>query len=203
MQTIDGKNYYIDAQGRLVPESLVDDLDKERDKLVRELCAKAKEQNASLNSFNEWVIGEIMAFRELSLEKHGVKCGGDKGNATLPTHGGEYKIQVSVAERLDVNEQITAAKALVDECLTEWTTGSRDEIKLLVQDAFKVDGKGQLNIRSLLSLRKLNITDDRWQRAMTAIGDSFFTASSKQYVRFYERQDDGQYKAISLDIAAM
>ena len=36
---------------------------------------------------------------------------------------------------------------------------------------------------------------------MQAIADSMTTSMSKKYVRFYERDEDGGYEAISLDFA--
>jgi len=203
MITIDGKTYYRDGQGRLVPEDLVADIDKARDALVRELCEGAKARRAELKSFREWAMGEIMAFLELAFEKHNVRFGGLKGNVTLPTFGGEGRIQIAVAERMDVNEGIHVAEQMVVDCVKTWSEGSRPELLVLVQDAFRVDKKGQINVRNLVSLRRIKIENETWKRAMDAIADALFPAGSKQYVRFYERAEDGQYKAISLDFAAM
>jgi hypothetical protein len=38
---------------------------------------------------------------------------------------------------------------------------------------------------------------------MRAISDSVQVASSKTYLRFYERQEDGSYSQIPLDIASI
>ena len=55
-----------------------------------------------------------------------------------------------------------------------------------------------------LGLRRLAIHDAAWQQAMQAIADSMQTASTKPYIRFYERCDKtGEYLPISLDVAAV
>ena len=77
------------------------------------------------------------------------------------------------------------------------------KFKCLCKDAFDVDQQGKLNARNILRLRRLEITDERWQRAMRAIAASVFVASSKKYIRFYERDAIGAWKPISLDIAAL
>ena len=59
------------------------------------------------------------------------------------------------------------------------------------------------NTNALLALRRHKIEDERWQRAMQAIGDSLQVLDSKAYVRVYERGKDGKYNAIPLDLAAL
>jgi hypothetical protein len=90
------------------------------------------------------------------------------------------------------------AKTLIDNCIRRWASGSRSEIKLLVEDAFYVDKRGNINTNRILGLRGLAITDPEWLEAMRAISDSAQVASSKTYLRFYERQRDGGYKQIPI-----
>ncbi|MNG28328.1 hypothetical protein D3C84_1135770 [compost metagenome] len=55
-----------------------------------------------------------------------------------------------------------------------------------------------------MALRRLEIADARWLRAMDAIGDACQVAGSKSYIRVYERAGDSdQYRAISLDVAGV
>jgi hypothetical protein len=54
----------------------------------------------------------------------------------------------------------------------------------------------------VLGLKRLNIRDEKWQRAMQAIADSVQVSGSKPYIRIYERiGDTDQFKPISLDVA--
>ena len=55
----------------------------------------------------------------------------------------------------------------------------------------------------VLGLRRAKIDDEKWLRAMAAIGDSIQVAGSKPYIRFYERDANGVYQAINLDMAAV
>ena len=201
MSAIDG--YIEDSQGRLIPLDKVNDFDKERDAFVREQVACARAQQEALRSFKHQAMDDAFAFLELSAERYEAKLGGNKGNFQLMSFDGKLKVQVALQEYLEFDEGIYAAKALIDECLKEWSRDSRDEIQVLVQDAFDVDQQGKLNARNILRLRRLEITDERWQRAMRAIAASVFVASSKKYIRFYERDAIGAWKPISLDIAAL
>jgi hypothetical protein len=196
--------YMQDAQGRLVPESLVKPIDKARDQLVKELMVKAITVKSTLVDFKKATFADIAAFIDLSLEQYDTKLGGKKGNVTLFSFDGKYKVQFAVSENIQFDERLQAAKSLIDECITEWSQGSSPEIQVLVQDAFKTDSEGNLNHGRILGLRRLDITDERWKRAMQAIGESVQVVGSKQYVRFYQRRDEtDQYDAIVLDMAAL
>jgi len=196
--------YMQDAQNRLVPVGSVKDVDKARDSLVREIVGKAQALRQAMKGFRDDTMGDVAAFVALSAEQYGAKVGGNKGNLTITTYDGRYKVQRQVSETLVFDERLQAAKALIDECITEWTEGSRDEIRALINDAFQVDKEGRINTGRVLSLRRLKIDDERWRQAMQAVSDSLQVAGSKAYLRVYERRDsDGKYEPIALDLAAL
>lgn len=194
--------YMENTQGHLVPIESVKPIDITRDNLVREIVGKARALNGQIVEFKSAVFGDISAFVQLSAEQYQVKIGGNKGNISLLSFDGRYRVQRSIAEAISFDERLQAAKALIDECITDWAQSSTPEIKVLVQDAFQVDKSGNINTGRVLGLRRLEITDPRWLRAMQAIGDAVQVTGSKAYVRVYERDATGEYVPIPLDIAA-
>lgn len=193
-----------DAKGRWVPLRLIADVDLARHELVVELIERAKKTSAMLAAFKVETMRDIAAFVELSAEKYDVHLGGHKGNVTLTSFSGNHKIVRAMADRLTFDERLLAAKALVDECILEWTEGSRDELRALVEHAFSVDKQGKISTERVLALRRLEIDSEKWQRAVRAIGESIQVASTSAYVRFYERVGDSeQYQPIPLDLATV
>ena len=198
------QGYMQDPQGRLVPEGMVKDIDKLRDQTVQKIVEAARIANDILRGFKANAFADIAAFVQTSAEQYDVQLGGAKGNVVLYSFDGRFKVVRQVQETIKFDERLKAAKALIDECITEWATNARDEIKVLVNDAFKVDKEGDVSTNRVLSLRRLNIRDEKWQRAMTAIGDALSVVGSRSYVRVYERVGDtDQYRANSLDVAAV
>lgn len=194
--------HWVDAKGRIVPDSLVTPIDKLRDQTVRAIVDQAKGASAVLARFKANTFGDIAAFVEASLEQYDVKVGGAKGNVTLYSYDAKFKVVRQVQDTLKFDERLKAAKALIDECITDWSADARPEIKVLVNDAFQVDAAGDVNTNRVLGLRRLAIQDPKWQRAMQAIGDAISVVGSRSYVRVYERVGDtDQYQAIPLDIA--
>jgi hypothetical protein len=121
----------------------------------------------------------------------------------LSTYDGQYRLVVAVDDNLVFDERLQVARDLIGDCIKKWSNGSRDEIRILVQDAFQVDKTGRINTARVLGLRRLNINDPDWQKAMAAITDSIQVSGSKQYLRFYERKEQGAYVQIPLDVAAL
>lgn len=198
------EGYRQDASGRLIPEAMIKPVDLKRDQVVCVIAEEAKKMQDALRIFKANVMHNINAFVDYSAKEYDVKLGGKKGNLTLYSFDGAYKVQIAIAEHMVFDERLQAAKQLIDECITEWAKGSRDEIKVLVQDAFQTDKEGKINTGRVLALRRLEIRDERWQRAMQAISESLQVVGSKEYVRFYERIDGSdEYRPISLDVAAV
>ncbi|WP_028536176.1 DUF3164 family protein [Paludibacterium yongneupense] len=196
--------YWQDAKGCLVPESMIRPIDRERDRLVAELVTKAREVSKVLADFKAQAFGDIGAFIDLSAEQYDAKVGGKKGNLTLYSYDGKYRVQRAIQERIAFDERLQAAKELIDECLHDWTEGARPEIQAIVNQAFDTDKEGQINTGRVLALRRLAITDERWQRAMAAIGEAVQVVGSKSYIRIYERiGETDQYQPIPLDIAGV
>lgn len=195
--------YRKNAIGHLVPVASIKPIDMARDSLVNEIVAKARAISGQIGDFKVTAFADIAAFVQLSAEQYQAKIGGTKGNVTLLSFDGRYKVQRAIAEHITFDERLQAAKALIDECITDWAQGSRPELQVLVNDAFQVDQTGKVNTARVLGLRRLEINDERWHRAMRAIGEAVQVIGSKSYIRVYERDDaTGEYRAIPLDVAA-
>ena len=196
--------YWENATGALVPEANVKEIEKLRDQTVRTIFKKAEELHDFLKAFKELSFSDIANFSQISADQYGAKIGGNKGNLTLTSYDGRLKIQRNIAERISFNEQLQAAKQLIDECLEEWTDGSRNEIKALINRTFNVDKKGEISTARVLALKTIEIDHPKWQSAMQAISDSINIIGSKAYLRFYIRDDaTGGYLPLSLDIASI
>lgn len=197
-------DYWKDREGRLIPAAMVKPIDRARHDLVTELVDHARQASAVLSEFKTRAFADIGAFVEMSAEQYGVKLGGIKGNVTLMSFDGRYKIVRQIQEHLSFDERLMAAKQLIDECISDWTATARDEIKALINDAFSVNKEGKINTNRVLGLKRLNITDAKWQRAMQAIADSVQVAGSKPYIRVYERiGETDEYRPINLDVAGV
>lgn len=197
------EGYRQDAQGRLVPEATIKQIDLDRHALVTAILAQAQERSGELAAFRAAVLDQVDQFVAASAARYKVKMGGKKGNLTLVSFDGRYKVVVAQAETLSFDERLQVAKELIDACIRGWGEGARTELMALVNDAFRVDQAGKLSTSRILGLRRHDIQDKNWKKAMEAISESIQVASSKRYIRFYIRvEESGEYQPVSLDVAS-
>ena len=202
--TTEQLTYMLEENGNQIRIENIKPIDLERDTLVKKLIDSGKQVSQSLREYKSNAFADIAALIELSAEQYGAKVGGKKGNVTLHTFDKRYKVQRAMSENIVFDERLQAAKSLIDECLHEWTANANPNLQAIVNRAFEVDKEGNISTGRVLSLRRLEITDARWVRAMQAISDSIQTIGSKAYVRLYERVGDtDEYVPIPLDVAGV
>lgn len=200
---IDGAKFMTDAQGRLVPIDLIKPQHLLEDQTVRKIVGYAQALSAEIGRFRGHTFDDVASFAELLAEKYGARIGGRKGNTTLNSYDGLFRVVVQVQDQISFGPELQVAKQLVDECITAWADGARSEIRALVEHAFQVDKEGRINRAALFQLRRLDIDDEHWRSAMAALGDAIRVIGSKEYVRFYRRSSrTAPWQPITIDLAA-
>lgn len=199
---VGGKPYLTDPKGALVPVETVKAQDRLMDEVVGKIFGFAVDLSAQVARFREHTFADIADFQGLLEQEYGARMGGQKGNLTLTSFDGTKKVVLQVADRIAFGPELQVAKKLVDECLTEWSAESNAHIRAIVARAFSVDEAGKIKQDELFSLLRLEIDDERWQRAMKAIRDSIRVMGTKEYVRFYQRADGrADWKPVTIDLA--
>ncbi|MEW5750326.1 DUF3164 family protein [Pseudomonas lactis] len=198
------QGYMRNAMGHLVPEDQVRDQDKLRDQVTRELADAAKALSLALKNFKKKSLGDVADLISIAGERYGVQMGGKKGNVTIATYDGQYKVQRSYADRLTFTEEMEVAKVLVYDCIRAWSKGADTHLMAIVDRVFSPNRNGQIKTSDVLDLLRLEIDDDNWKAAMKAVKDSIMVSGSAVYIRVYERiGDSDNYKAIPLDLAVV
>jgi hypothetical protein len=203
VQRVNGRDYMTDARGALVPVDTVNPRDKLMDETVRKVMGFASDLSAQIARFRAHTFADLNALQSLFEQEFGAKAGGAKGNVSYTSFDGLMQVKVQIADQLHFGPELQEAKKLVDECLLEWGAESRPELQAVVNRAFNVEKEGQINRADIFSLLRLDIEDERWNRAMEAIRASIRVMGSKAYVRFYQRPDTGaRWEAVTIDLAA-
>ena len=191
---------WLDGKGDYIPTRYIQKLDKKKDRIVTRLSEKAAKLNRQLEAFKEEVLTEIGDYVDSAGEFYGVDIRTQEGNKTLTNFSNSLKMELSIKKKLSFDEKLAFAKALIDECVAEWSVGANDKLMLLVEQAFRTDNQGMIDRDRILGLRKLNIKDAKWRKAMAIIGDSLTVVSKKAYVRFQQKVN-GRWGTTYLDIS--
>lgn len=201
---VNGTPYLRDAKGALIPVAAVKAGDLLMDELVRSVLSEATALSAAIAAFKQRIFEQVGAFQALLAQQYDTKVGGTKGNLTLSTFDGCQKLQVQVSDQLEFGPELQQAKALIDECLSEWAATGGIELRALVNRVFQVDQQGKINRAEVFMLLRVEIADERWQRAMLAIRDSMRVIGSRTYLRFHQRDaGDAPWRGVPIDIASV
>jgi hypothetical protein len=201
--TLNLDDYLLDAHGRLVQKTNINDADLLRNDLVCELVAEVQDIATSLAHLKADLLERVAEHIALVASTYGVDIAGNAGAVRLVSYDGRFKIERTSADRVVVGEQIHAAEALVRNYLAEATREAAPALIAIVDRAFRRNGKtGQLNVARLLDFVAVRIDDPRWQQAQQAIRDSLQTQESVTYFRAYQRADVTQpWQQIPLDFS--
>ena len=195
------KGYKEDGEGNLRRVDRIKKIDIERDKVTKDLFNQALLVHDEMQNFAITIRKSIDEFVKHALANYDKKLGGTKGNVTLYSFDKRIKIERSRQDRICFNENLIAAKEMIDDCIKRWSKGSNRNLQTVVQGAFKTDKKGRFSAAKVLSLRKHQIDDPLWQKAMEALADAIEVDSSAEYYRVYWRDDKGAYQPLPLDLA--
>jgi hypothetical protein len=196
--------YREDSFGRLVPIESIKPLDLLRDDTVMRIVQGAKVLQETMVHFKQESRSDVQSFMDLAAEQYGTKLGGHKGNLTLVSFNGQYKVLLAISDKLEFDERLQIAKQLVDECIHDWAKDSNVNTRTLVEHAFQTDKQGKISTSRIFGLMRVKIEDEKWQRAMAALKDSIQVTHSSEYLRIYEREEEnGQYKQVVLDFAGL
>jgi hypothetical protein len=194
--------YRQNAQGHLIPEDSISPKDLLRDQTVTELMRKAVELQQQQIDVKSSMMSDLEAFLRILHEQHDVLYQPGRGNVTLRNFEDTEKVQLAIADQIGFNEEIHVAKAIIDECIQNWSSDSNKQIKSLIEHAFQVDKQDKLNTYRILSLIKLDLDDEKWTRAMDVLKNAIEVLSTRSYLRFYRRENPNDpWKAVVLDFS--
>lgn len=201
-EEVNGKIYMKNARGGLDPVETVKPTDQLQDDVVRRIVGYALPLEAQIGRFKQHSFDDVDGYIALLAQQYGTKPRGTKGNLQLTSYDGLLRVNIAVADNVEFGPELAIAKQLFDECVTEWSADSNPHIRALITRAFNTDKTGMVNRAELLSLTRVEIDDERWNRAVQAIREAQRVIGSKRYVRVSTRLTlDAGWTAVTLDVA--
>lgn len=195
------KKQWIDHNGNEVPAQYVPGLDKTKERTADKTLKKAIKLNKALNEFKKETLKECDSLYNKMLSDHDVKKKG-KGNYSITSFDKSIKIEVSMQERIEFDDQIQIAQEKINQYLVVKTGDVDQELQQIINLAFKTS-KGRLDAKRVLSLFGLKINHPLWIEAMDILKSSINRNVSKRYLRVWKKDTEGDYKSIELNFSSI
>ncbi len=194
------KKMLVRADGTSIEESILDPHIVERHYLVEDVFKRAAKINMQLKHFQEMANLKLKIHLDKLAERKGAKW---QGNIVLINFSETKKIEIAIAKRLVCDERLNLAKSKIDDFIKSKLVGSDGSIIAIVDKAFKLDKRQQVDTKRILELRSIKIDDPVWIEAMDLISESVHVLSAKQYTRFYHKDAKGKWQHVSLQFSAL
>lgn len=203
----------VDAKGRHCPIDIINDIDLARNKLVEGRNARALELSKLIEDFKAETFADIDAFVEVSNSDHGGTIGVVaenskrkvwKGNMQLINYNATQKINLKINDKIAFSEKLNNAMEKLQGLIKAHSSDIDDIIKVLINEAFRVDKTGYIDTQKVLELRRYKIAHPVWKSAMDDIAESIQIVGSKSYLQFWQRDTpEAEWQSIALDIARL
>ena len=197
----DNKGNWLDDKGRPIPEEYIQPQDKKRDRMVESIIKRVSKLSAKLASEKTEIVAAIEKYLK-ELAKDNKVRENWKGNILIYNFSQNLCIERRINETISFDERLQMVKTTIDKWLNDRLKNIDELIAKVISQAFSVDKQGRINTAMLLKLRKLDIQDHEWKKAMALLDESIFVKSSKMALRFRTKNTDvpdGAWSEIGLN----
>lgn len=198
--------YRRDARGNLVHEGNVSPVNRRTDEVVEKVHRFGAALSAQIWRYRDHTLSDVYELLDWIAGEYGAsaRTGQRKGNVTLTSFDGRRRVQLAQADRVAVGPEITAAQALIEECVAEWSERGNLKLRALVDQALVPDAAGTVPISQILRLRRVHIDDPRWRQVQDALSDALRPVGKAEYVRLHVRDaPTDPWRQVPLSLASV
>jgi len=203
IQTTKNQTVWKDENGVPIPVNRLTKGEKLREKSAYQLVKQAQELNSRLEAFKAYIREVCLEVERIASEEMTVNREAMKGNITWFNFDRSIKVERSISEPMSFDDMtITAAKAKLDEFLSEAIESKFDFAKEMIISAFETT-KGKLDPKKITPLTRYEkrVNHPLFSEACRLIQEAIRRPDSKTYYRIWQKDEDGKYKAIELNFS--
>lgn len=198
---------WYDEAGTAIPYSRTTRVERLLERSSGSILKDAEKINKELRLFKQKVRELCDEAYEAFMEEKGIEQWKDrKGNFTWYNFNRSIKIEVSVNERTEFDDlTIQAAKAKLDEFLSEAIQSKNEFAKQMVIDAFETQRNKKLDTRKVLNLTRYEdkVNDPLFSEAVSLIKKAIRTPDSRTYFRVWKMDGAGEYQNVELNFSSI
>lgn len=176
-----------------------------RELLIKSSMTIAQRIHDDMKSFKQDLFKGVENFYDLMKEYGDVKKM-NKGNFSIKSHDGQFKLEVSKNITFAFDERGDQAETLVKEFLQDKIKKNDKVAYELITSLLERDKKsGKFDPRNIHKLYayETKFQDERFQKAMRLFKEAYTEQKTCQYVRFFQMNDNGKYEAIGLNFSSI
>lgn len=177
---------------------------KRRDELVCNLAGLAKELHQAMQEFKLSAVRELQEFQQEAAE-YGDITKRSKGGFSLRDNDAKYRVSYDRNTKQEYDERADTAETLLKQFLEDKIKKRDQQSYRMVSALLEKNEAGDYKpgqVASLLAIKD-NYDDKRWVRAMELFEESYRRVEVSNSVSFYEKDENGKDRLISLTFPSL
>lgn len=164
------------------------------------LCNQAIYLNNSMKEFKEKAFGDMGTLYAL-LQEYSDRHKDGKGNFKIENN--HFKITYKKQGKPSFDERADQAEKHIVEFLTTRYSGDEDTKDLIM--SLLERKKGELDIALIQKLYQMEdrFDNENWKRGIELLKESYTYSHSKDYIRFEQKDENGQWQNINLQFSSI
>lgn len=194
---------YTTATGQEVPTKFIRKIDRKRDSAALKYYKKALALQEAIAKFKEELIENCDALQQEYMDEYDVKLKENaRGGYTLSTIDKAVQIEFTIGSRITFDDRIDMAKAKFFEYIDEVTKGIDPAVRQIVETAFQTT-RGKLDPKRIMQLLTLKNDHPTWKDACDLLTQSMSSNTTKRYIQFRQKNEEGKYENLTVDFNAL
>lgn len=180
---------------RLLKEKQRNDYETLKNETVTELCQEAMECSEALKTFKTKSFESMQAFYVL-MQEYGKHRTGGKGTFKIEHNG--FRIEYARQETGTFDERSLLAEQHIIDFINSSFDGNEKTRKLIMLALERK--KGNLDTKQVQKLHSMedDFDNESWREGLRLFKESFFRTHTKDYIRFYMRNENNKWEQINL-----
>lgn len=207
MQQKSSNKNWVDESGTSIPYARTTIAERLMERSSAKLLREAKSVSEKLRNLKKMIYEASTRAEEAFMKEKGIEQRGKgKGNFTWYNFDRSIKVEVNVNEPIVFDDlTIQAAKEKFDHFLDDNVTASTDFIKQMILEAFETSRGRKLDTKRVMNLVRYEkkVNKPLFSEAVALINEAIRRPGTKMYFKIYEREKDGSYKIIDLNLATI
>ncbi|MEP2447372.1 MAG: DUF3164 family protein [Balneola sp.] len=189
---------WIDPQGREIPSNRVLPEEKSFEKICNRIQREAKKVNSAMENLKNMFVQEYGSWLN-DQSQYGMKEDW-RGNATVANFSGTVRLVREEKERIEFDHNIQIFQRKIYEWLKNEGKRASIDFKKVVDNAFKVNSKGNLSRQRMADLRHTPIKDNpEWEDACSYYDKAITVVNSKAFWAIEFKNSNGDWDRLPLN----
>ena len=171
-----------------------------KDTTVIELCKKAVETSKNLENFKKEAFNETNALIAV-LKEYSQRHADSLGNFRFSS--GNFRVSYLKQGRPSFDEKATEGEFFIKEFVASKFKNDKATRDLIVSLLARPKGDFDINLIQKLYKMEDSFDDENWKKGIQLIKESYSYEHSKDYIRFEEKNSNGEWVNIPLNFAAI